>query len=215
MAEVEIIPEEHISERTQIVDIPVPQMLEELQECILVRDEQIVDVPVPLAQPGDQARRESADPVHQQGYRRIYCDTATGPSDSNFCEDSGSPKDAVHRQFCGRPCDLAATGPSASNCCEDSGSPDAVLRQSSGRAGDHAVAATASPSDSRCVEDRESLDSAAHRQSCESTCDHADASVLSPRERTSLEAERDRLRKLIEHMSGHGFGGAVHLGTDA
>ena len=36
-----------------------------------------------------------------------------------------------------------------------------------------------------------------------------------PRERTSLEAERDRLRKLVEYMSGHGFGGAMHHGTDA
>ena len=72
----------------------------------------------------------------------------------------------------------------------------------------------AGPSDSRCVEDRESLDIAVHRQSCESTCDHADASVLSPRERISLEAERDRLRKLIGYMSGHSFGGAMHHGTD-
>ena len=44
VAVVEITPEEHISERTQIVDIPVPQMLEELQERILERVDQIVDV---------------------------------------------------------------------------------------------------------------------------------------------------------------------------
>ena len=56
VAVVEITPEEHISERTQIVDVPVP-----------------------LDQPGDQACRLPADTVHRQGYcRRAYCDTATG-----------------------------------------------------------------------------------------------------------------------------------------
>ena len=87
----------------------------------------IVDVPVPLAQPCDQARPVSADTVHQQGYCCAYFDIATSPSASNCCEDSGSRKDAVHRQFCGRPCDLAATGSSDSNCDEDGGSlPHAV-----------------------------------------------------------------------------------------
>ena len=39
-----IIPQEHISERTKIVDIPVPQMLDEFQECISERmHEQVVD----------------------------------------------------------------------------------------------------------------------------------------------------------------------------
>ena len=56
VAEVDIIPEEHISKRTQIVDIPVP-----------------------LDRPGDQACRLPADTVHRQGYcRRAYCDTGTG-----------------------------------------------------------------------------------------------------------------------------------------
>ena len=59
------------------------------------------------------------------------------------------------------------------------------------------------------------VSTAQFRQSCESTCDHADASVLSPRERISLEAERDRLRNLIGYMSGHGFGFVMHHGTDA
>ena len=64
-AVVEITPEEHISERTQIVDIPVPQLLEELQERILERVEQIVDVPVPLDRPADQACRIPADTEHR------------------------------------------------------------------------------------------------------------------------------------------------------
>ena len=54
-AVVEITLEEHISERTQIVDISVPQLLEEFQERILERVEQIVDVSVALDRPGDQA----------------------------------------------------------------------------------------------------------------------------------------------------------------
>ena len=102
VAVVEITLEEHISEPTQIVDIPVPQMLEELQERILERVDQIVDVPVPLDQPGDQACRVSADTVHRQGCCRAYCDTATGPSVSDCGEGGGRPACAVHRQKYGR-----------------------------------------------------------------------------------------------------------------
>ena len=54
-AEDEVILEEHISERTQIVDIPVP-----------------------LDRPGDKARRLPTDTIHRQGYcRHACCDTAT------------------------------------------------------------------------------------------------------------------------------------------
>ena len=56
--------------------------------------------PIPH-QPGDQVRRDFADTVHRQGYYRASCDTATGPSASNFCENSGSTADAVRRQRCG------------------------------------------------------------------------------------------------------------------
>ena len=82
VAVVEITPEEHISERAQIVDVPVP-----------------------LDQPGDQACRLPADTVHRQCCCRAYCDTATGPSVSDCAKDGGSPAGAVHRQFCGRPFD--------------------------------------------------------------------------------------------------------------
>ena len=82
VAVVEITPEEHISERTQIVDVPVP-----------------------LDQPGDQACCLPAGTVHRQGYCRAYCDTPTGPSVSDCAKDGGSPAGAVHRQFCGRPFD--------------------------------------------------------------------------------------------------------------
>ena len=106
-AVVEISPEEHISERTQIVDIPVPPFLEELQVRILERVEQIVDVPVPLDRPGDQACRIPADTVHRQGCCRAYCDTATGPSVSDCGEGGGSPAHAAHRQNYGRASDHA------------------------------------------------------------------------------------------------------------
>ena len=50
---------ERISELTQVVDVTVPQIVEELQERILERMyERVVDAPVPMTvhQPGDQAR---------------------------------------------------------------------------------------------------------------------------------------------------------------
>ena len=59
-----IIPQEYISERTQVVDATVPQIKEKLQVRNSERvHEQIVDVPVPLDQPGDQACRVPADKV--------------------------------------------------------------------------------------------------------------------------------------------------------
>ena len=68
VTEVEVIPEEHISGRTQIVDIPVP-----------------------LDRPGDKACRLPADTIHRQGYCRAYCETATDPSDSG-CAKDGEPR---------------------------------------------------------------------------------------------------------------------------
>ena len=52
---------------------------------------------VTVAQPSDQARRVSADTVHRQGCCRAYCDTATGPSDTDVFEDCESPSGAAHR----------------------------------------------------------------------------------------------------------------------
>ena len=63
----EIISQEHIPERTQVVDATVPQIMEELQERISERmHEQVVDVPVPMTvhQPGDQACRVPAESIH-------------------------------------------------------------------------------------------------------------------------------------------------------
>ena len=210
------IPQERISERIveYTRDVPVPQIREQIvevvnnfpQERISERTaEQTVDVTTP------QILEEIVEAVSAT-HERVQQRTVAQPGD----QARRVFTDTVHRQgSCSAYCDTA-TGPSGSDCGDYCASlASAVHRQSSGRASDHAVAATAGPSDSRCVEDRASLDSAVHRQSCESTCDHADASVFSPRERISLEAERDRLRKLVEYMSGHGFGGAMHHGTDA
>ena len=97
--------------------------------------------------PGDQARRDSADTIHRQGYCRAYYDTATGPSASNCAEDGGSPADAVHRQpdppggharrdsadtihrqgYCRRACCDTATGPSDTDGFKDCESPEPVL----------------------------------------------------------------------------------------
>ena len=73
-------------------------------------------------QPGDQARRYSAEAVHRQCCRHACRDTATGPSDTDDFEDCESPAGAVHRLSSGRACCDAATDPSVSNCVEDSGS---------------------------------------------------------------------------------------------
>ena len=59
LATMENTPKERISERTQVVDATVPQIMEELQERTPERmQEQVVDAPVPMTvhQPGDQGR---------------------------------------------------------------------------------------------------------------------------------------------------------------
>ena len=90
-------PQERISDRTLVADVPVPAILETFpQERISERThEQIVDVPVPhvalqehiserihehtVDQPGDQARRDPADLLHRQGCRGARGDATTGP----------------------------------------------------------------------------------------------------------------------------------------
>ena len=59
---------ETMTERTQVIDVTVPQTTEEERISQRVH-EQIVDMPVPIAQPGDQACRGSADAVPRQGCR--------------------------------------------------------------------------------------------------------------------------------------------------
>ena len=117
VAVVEITPEEHISGRTQIVDVPVPPDQLGDQACRLPAGTlhrqgycrhtycDTATGPVTIALTGDQARRDSAGTVHRQGCCRAYCDTAAGPSVSDCAKDRGSSAGAVHRQFCGRPFD--------------------------------------------------------------------------------------------------------------
>ena len=116
VAVVEITPEEHISERTQIVDVPVPLDQPGDQACrpagAVHRQGycrraccDTATGSVTIAHTDDQARRDSSDTVHRQGCCRAYCDTATGPSDSHCAKDGRSSAGAVHRQFCGRPFD--------------------------------------------------------------------------------------------------------------
>ena len=50
-----------------------------------------------VAQPGDQARRDSADSFLRPGCRRAYGDTATGPLDTDGFEDRQSPDGVVRR----------------------------------------------------------------------------------------------------------------------
>ena len=120
---------------------------EEPQDRISERiHEQTVD------QPGDQARRDTADFLHRQSCRHAGGDAVPGPSKSDFVEDCGSPAGAVRRDNCGGTCDHADHA-------------------------DHAVDATAGPSDSRCADDRGRPECAVHQQSCGGACDHADAPV--------------------------------------
>ena len=101
---------ECISERTQVVDVTVPQIMEELQERIPERMyERVVDAPVLMTvhQSGDRARRVPVDLLHRQGCRYTCGDAVKGPSDSDCFEDSGKPAGAVRRQSCGRACDQA------------------------------------------------------------------------------------------------------------
>ena len=87
---------------------------------------QIVDVPVPLDQPGDPACRIPADTVHRQDCcRRACCDAATGSVTVAHTDDQArrDSADTVHRQgFC-RAYYETTTSPSASNCAEDGRSP--------------------------------------------------------------------------------------------
>ena len=132
VAVVEITPEEHISERTQIVDVPVP-----------------------LDRPGDQACDVPADTVHRQGYcHRACCDTATGPSYSDFVEVCESPAGEVRRGSCGCACDHAhhAHQP-GDQACRD---PADLRHRQGGRLA--CCDAETGPSDSVCAEDRESPD---------------------------------------------------------
>ena len=89
-----IISQEYISERTQVVDATMPQIMEELQERISERmHEQVVDAPVPVTvhQPGDQACRVPAESIHRQSCRHACGNATTGPSDSDGFEDCGRP----------------------------------------------------------------------------------------------------------------------------
>ena len=98
--------EEHVA------DVPELQIMEEILK-VAAKDtlqerfsesifEQTVD------HPGDQACRVPTDTIHRQGCCRYACgDATTGPSDSDWVEDRGSPPGAVRRQSCGDACDHA------------------------------------------------------------------------------------------------------------
>ena len=181
---VQAVPQELVpnllGEQTRAV--PVPQTKEDVVERTQLAPhvheqivEQIGGMPLlSLDQPGDQARRVSADAVYLQGCRLACCDATTGPVTVAQPGDQArrDSADAVHRQSCCRAYCDTATGTTASNCCEDSGIPArAVHRQKSGRA---CNAAATGPSDSNSGEDGESPARALRQQSRESTCDHAD-----------------------------------------
>ena len=185
------VPLERISEKIgeQVDDDIVPVDQPGDQAC---RDPQAcgdaTTGPSTVAQPGDQARRYSAEAVHRQGCRSAHCGTATGftvaQPDDQARRDS---TDTVLRPGCWRAYCDTATGPADSNCAEDGGSlaraipacgdaatgpsdPDggeaarAVQRQNCGRACDPAVDADTGPSASDCGEGGGSLALAVHRQ---------------------------------------------------
>ena len=140
---------ETMTERTQVIDVTVPQTTEELQERISERvHEQIVDIPVPIAQPGDQACRGSADAVPRQGCRYACRDAKTGPSTVDQPGDQARRvhTEFIHRQVCRSPCGDAVTGTSDTDGFEDCESPAGAVHQpSSGRALEEIVEAISAP----------------------------------------------------------------------
>ena len=140
---------ETMTERTQVIDVTVPQTTEELQERISERvHEQIVDMPVPIAQPGDQTCRGSADAVPRQGCRYACRDAKTGPPTVDKPGDQARRvhTEFIHRQVCRSPCVDAVTGTSDTDGFEDCESPAGAVHQpSSGRALEEIVEAGSAP----------------------------------------------------------------------
>ena len=138
-----------MTECTQVINVTVPQTTEELQERISEHvHEQIVDMPVPIAQPGDQACRGSADAVPRQGCRYACPDAKTGPSTIDPPGDRARRvhTELKHRQGCRSPCGDAATGTSDTEGFEDCESPAGEVHQpSSGRALEEIVEANSAP----------------------------------------------------------------------
>ena len=138
---IKLFPADRISERIveQIVDASVPQILEKNVEVVkagsaahLAPQDRIPEkICEQIDQQDDQIRRVPTDTVHRQCYcRRACCDTATGPSYSDFVEVCESPAGEVRRGSCGCACDRAhhAHQPGDQAC------PDpAVTRRQGGR----------------------------------------------------------------------------------
>ena len=115
----------------------VPHVLVEYFDCVDAED--LVTYPplTPSDQPGDQARRDPADPIQRPGGRSACGDTTTGPSESDLVEDCGSPAgaaacrvsaDLLHRHGgCRSAGGVATTGLSDSDCAEDRESPQVQL----------------------------------------------------------------------------------------
>jgi len=170
----------------------------------------------PDDQPSDQARRVPADSVLRHERRRACGEAATGPSNSDSGKDCGSPDstvhrqsyecardhadhagdqvsqdsaDSTHRQSCRRACGETATGPSSSDSEYDCGSPDStVLRQSYGSnfwQFQEETVEVIQPLPPEHFSERAQIVDAPVPQSA----------------RASLEAERDRLRELVECMT--------------
>ena len=140
---------ETMTERTQVIDVTVPQTTEELQERISERvHEQIVDIPVPIAQPGDHACRGPADAVPRQGCRYACRDAKRGPSTVDQPGDQARRvhTEFTHRQVCRSPCGDAVTGTSDTDGFEYCESPAGAVHQpSSGRALEEIVEAISAP----------------------------------------------------------------------
>ena len=96
------VPQERISELTQIVDVPVPQTED------LIKYQPLTPVSQTVDQPGDQACREYADSLHRPRRLCARVDATTGPSSSDGAENGGSHAGAVRRQSSGCACDHAS-----------------------------------------------------------------------------------------------------------
>ena len=81
--EVRLVPQKRISERTQIVDVPVLHSAQ------------------PVDQPGDQACRVSADSIHRQVSRHACGDVDTGSERTQECGCAAVSVWCVETLFCG------------------------------------------------------------------------------------------------------------------
>ena len=142
---------ENVVERTQLAPHVHERVVESLDQPGDQARRDSADAVYPREQPGDHTCRDSADAVHRHGRRDV-------PGNQE-CRASA---DAVHRQGCRRAFGDTATGHSDTDVFEDCESPAGAVHQPS--SGHACCEAAIGPSVSNCAEDGGSPAGAVHRQ---------------------------------------------------